>query len=297
MNHGCRRERASEHRTKRNVSRKGRKDFKPGFWIRLSSFLGKCVGVYIRKSLATSFFTKSNPAVSFRLGTERTTFKALIFHLELFFQILVLWTSQTTPPPSKWPVGGRGSDFVTVEVLPGNASPNPRFLPRPASLLPTDAVLSLDDDTVLSTDEVDFAFSVWRAFPERIVGYPARSHFWDVPRRQWAYSSRYANEYSMVLTNAAFYHRYYHHLFTESLSPVMLKTVEQAGDCEDILMNFLVSHVTRRSPIKLSQRSAHAHNGGSAAARARRANNNKMAVNNNNNGYFYYNTSSADSNR
>lgn len=43
----------------------------------------------------------------------------------------------------------------------------------------TEAILSLDEDVVLTTDEIDFAFQVWRSFPERIVGYPARSHYWD----------------------------------------------------------------------------------------------------------------------
>lgn len=43
----------------------------------------------------------------------------------------------------------------------------------------TEAVLSLDDDVELTTDEIDFAFHVWCSFPQRIVGYPARSHYWD----------------------------------------------------------------------------------------------------------------------
>merc|ERR1712083_1149060 len=30
--------------------------------------------------------------------------------------------------------------------------------------------------------------------------------------------------------------------------------VDEAGNCEDILMNFLVAHVTRRPPIKVTQR-------------------------------------------
>jgi len=37
----------------------------------------------------------------------------------------------------------------------------------------------LDDDVVLTTDEIDFAFHVWQSFPDRIVGFPARSHYWD----------------------------------------------------------------------------------------------------------------------
>lgn len=43
----------------------------------------------------------------------------------------------------------------------------------------TDAILSLDEDAILNTDELDFAYTVWRDFPDRIVGYPARAHFWD----------------------------------------------------------------------------------------------------------------------
>ena len=54
---------------------------------------------------------------------------------------------------------------------------NQRFYPHP--LIQTSAILSLDEDTVLTTDEVDFAFQVWINFPDRIVGYPARSHYWD----------------------------------------------------------------------------------------------------------------------
>lgn len=52
-----------------------------------------------------------------------------------------------------------------------------RFYPYPE--IQTDAVLSLDEDAILNTDELDFAYTVWRDFPDRIVGYPARAHFWD----------------------------------------------------------------------------------------------------------------------
>ncbi|CDQ82241.1 unnamed protein product [Oncorhynchus mykiss] len=81
-----------------------------------------------------------------------------------------------------------------------------RFLPY--ETIVTDAVLSLDEDTVLSTTEVDFAFTVWQSFPERLVGYPARSHFWDSNKERWGYTSKWTNDYSMVLTGAAIYHRY-----------------------------------------------------------------------------------------
>jgi len=55
---------------------------------------------------------------------------------------------------------------------------------------------------------VDFAFTVWLSFPDRIVGYPARSHFWDGGKERWGYTSKWTNDYSMVLTGAAIYHKY-----------------------------------------------------------------------------------------
>uniref|UniRef100_A0AAV2KCC3 Glycosyl transferase 64 domain-containing protein n=1 Tax=Knipowitschia caucasica TaxID=637954 RepID=A0AAV2KCC3_KNICA len=102
--------------------------------------------------------------------------------------------------------------------------------------------------------QVDFAFIVWQSFPERIVGYPARSHYWDSSRSRWGYTSKWTNDYSMVLTGAAFYHRFYHYLFTQYVPVNLLQTVDRMANCEDILMNFLVSAVTKQPPIKVTQK-------------------------------------------
>jgi Glycosyl transferase family 64 domain len=41
-----------------------------------------------------------------------------------------------------------------------------RFLPHPE--IETECVLSLDDDiTMLTTDEIEFGYHVWREFPDR----------------------------------------------------------------------------------------------------------------------------------
>lgn len=74
------------------------------------------------------------------------------------------------------------------------------------------------------------------------------------PQNSWGYTSKWTNDYSIVLTGAAFYHRYYNYLYSHWLSPLLLKTVTQSHNCEDILMNFLVSHVTQRPPIKVTGR-------------------------------------------
>lgn len=48
--------------------------------------------------------------------------------------------------------------------------------------------------------------------------------------------------------------RYYNFLYTSFVAPALIATVDQAQNCEDILLNFLVSHVTRLPPIKVTQR-------------------------------------------
>ncbi|XP_043994967.1 exostosin-1b [Gambusia affinis] len=164
-------------------------------------------------------------------------------------QIIVLWNcDKPLPAKHRWP-----ATSVPVIVIEGeNKVMSSRFLPYESIV--TDAVLSLDEDTVLSTTEVDFAFTVWQSFPERIVGYPARSHFWDSNKERWGYTSKWTNDYSMVLTGAAMFHRYYHFLYTHYLPSSMKNMVDQLANCEDILMNFLVSAVTKLPPIKITQK-------------------------------------------
>uniref|UniRef100_A0AAY5F6F8 Exostosin glycosyltransferase 1 n=1 Tax=Electrophorus electricus TaxID=8005 RepID=A0AAY5F6F8_ELEEL len=164
-------------------------------------------------------------------------------------QIIVLWNcDKPLPAKHRWPVTS-----VPVIVIEGeNKVMSSRFLLYES--ITNDAVLSLDEDTVLSTTEVDFAFTVWQSFPERIVGYPARSHFWDSNKERWGYTSKWTNDYSMVLTGAAIYHRYYHYLYTHFLPSSLKNMVDQLANCEDILMNFLVSAVTKLPPIKVTQK-------------------------------------------
>lgn len=165
-------------------------------------------------------------------------------------KIIVLWHCEIPPPPSRrWP-----ADLgVPVLVKTRNIkSVNARFAPYKE--IETDAVFGLDEDALLTTEEIDFAFSVWKEFPDRIVGYPARSHYWDELRGKWRYNSKWSNEYSMVLTGAAIYHRYYNYMYTHYASTMLTQRVDASNNCHDILLNFIVSHVTRRPPIKLTQR-------------------------------------------
>lgn len=49
-------------------------------------------------------------------------------------------------------------------------------------------------------------------------------------------------------------HRYYHYLYTKFIPTSLKNMVDQLANCEDILMNFLVSAVTKLPPIKVTQK-------------------------------------------
>lgn len=56
----------------------------------------------------------------------------------------------------------------------------------------------------------------------------------------------------MVLTGAAFVHRYYLWAYWRALPAAIRDYVDEYMNCEDIAMNFLVAHVTRKPPVKVS---------------------------------------------
>lgn len=55
----------------------------------------------------------------------------------------------------------------------------------------------------------------------------------------------------MVLTGAAFHHKYWSYLYTTSLPNGLKDWVDEHMNCEDIAMNFLVANVTNKPPIKV----------------------------------------------
>ncbi|CAK8683774.1 unnamed protein product [Clavelina lepadiformis] len=168
-------------------------------------------------------------------------------------QIVIIWHCARSPPSAtRWQTLAleTGKEVIIIDDQPKLMGR--RF--HPFREIRHNAILSLDEDATLNVQEVDFAFEVWRSLPDRIVGFPARSHFWDEAKSKWVYTSKWSNSYSMVLTGAAFIHRYYLALYTDWLPLQVRNMVDQTSNCEDILMNMLVSHVTRRPPIKVTQK-------------------------------------------
>ena len=173
-----------------------------------------------------------------------------LYGLPYLHKVVVVWNSPKPPLEDlRWPDIGV---TVTVVRAPRN-SLNNRFIPF--DVIETEAILSVDDDAHLRHDEILFGFRVWREHRDRVVGFPGRFHAWDVNNgNAWNYNSNYSCELSMVLTGAAFFHKYYTYLYTYTLPQAIRDKVDEYMKCEDIAMNFLVSHITRKPPVKVTSR-------------------------------------------
>lgn len=166
-------------------------------------------------------------------------------------KILVVWNNQlrAPPPAAAWPKISKNWTIIRT----GENKLSKRFLPY--AEIETEAVLSIDDDiTMLTPDELEFGFEVWCEFPDRIVGFPSRTHIYDNITGTYTYESEWKNEISMVLTGAAFYHKVWNYLYTSRLPPAIRSYVDTHMNCEDIAMNFLVAHTTAKAPLKVTPR-------------------------------------------
>uniref|UniRef100_A0A0R3XAY2 Exostosin-2 n=1 Tax=Hydatigena taeniaeformis TaxID=6205 RepID=A0A0R3XAY2_HYDTA len=140
----------------------------------------------------------------------------------------------------------------TTSVTP---SPSNRFLPAHKDI-PTVAVWSAELDVADSLDlhQIDAAYALWLQHPHRLVGFTARTHIWDNKIGSWNYSvnaSSYGS-FSMVLLNAAVYHRYYHTLYWRLTTPKMQETIDTLATGEDILFNCVVGYATQSAPLLLT---------------------------------------------
>ncbi|KAL6264521.1 hypothetical protein P5V15_004628 [Pogonomyrmex californicus] len=163
-------------------------------------------------------------------------------------KVLVIWNNQHKDPPhsTRWP---KVSKPLKVIQTKENKLSN-RFYPYDE--IETEAVLSIDDDIIMLTaDEVEFAYEVWREFPDRIVGFPSRLHMWDNGTNCWKYESEWTNSISMVLTGAAFHHKFWNYMYTTAMPGDIKEWVDEHMNCEDIAMNFLVANITGKAPLKV----------------------------------------------
>ncbi|CAL4133964.1 unnamed protein product, partial [Meganyctiphanes norvegica] len=209
----------------------------------------------------------NNPLFLPLIAPENMGFTAVILtydRLESLFQViqtmvqvpslakvLVVWNNQKKPPPQVSMLPKINVPLKVIQTRENKLSN--RFYPYEE--IETEAILAIDDDiNMMTADEFEFGYQVWREFPDRIVGFPSRNVVWNNETHSWKYDSEWTNEVSMVLTGVAFYHKYWSYAYTTQMPGNIREWVDTHMNCEDIAMNFLVANLTGKAPIKVTPR-------------------------------------------
>ncbi|NXR94818.1 EXTL3 protein, partial [Hypocryptadius cinnamomeus] len=152
-------------------------------------------------------------------------------------KVVVVWNSPKLPSEDLlWPDIGVPIMVVRTE----KNSLNNRFLPWDE--IDTEAILSIDDDAHLRHDEIMFGFRVPMSVLETAV-------------RQMRELQSVSHTPVEHLEDAVpFPLQYYAYLYSYVMPQAIRDMVDEYINCEDIAMNFLVSHLTRKPPIKVTSR-------------------------------------------
>lgn len=164
-------------------------------------------------------------------------------------QIQVVWSDQQNAAPLEWsqryPPGK-----VVFEVHDKNSLSN-RFLALHA--VPTEAVLSIDDDLVIPCPALQEALRVWQSFDQALVGFSPRMLGFNaitgsVRYLRWQHTW-WSGLYAVMLTKAAFLHRDHFQAFASLVPAAFLAHVDQARNCEDIAMAYVVAKRSGAAPV------------------------------------------------
>uniref|UniRef100_A0A7N0RJ56 Glucosamine inositolphosphorylceramide transferase 1 n=1 Tax=Kalanchoe fedtschenkoi TaxID=63787 RepID=A0A7N0RJ56_KALFE len=156
-------------------------------------------------------------------------------------EIVVVWNKGTPPNVSDF------DSAVPVRIrVEEHNSLNNRFRHDP--LIKTRAVLELDDDIMMTCDDIERGFKVWREHPEQLVGYYPRLIKGSPLKYRGEKFARTFNGYNMILTGAAFmdaqvaFGRYW-----SEAAKVGREMVDRIFNCEDVLMNYLYANCSSSS--------------------------------------------------
>ncbi|CAI9091238.1 OLC1v1026210C5 [Oldenlandia corymbosa var. corymbosa] len=159
-------------------------------------------------------------------------------------EIVVVWNKGKLPDLSEF------DSAVPVRIRQEEKnSLNNRFRIDPK--IRTRAVLELDDDIMMTCDDVERGFKVWRDHPDRIVGfYPRLVNGKTLKYRAERHARRH-NGYNMILTGAAFidsqvaFKRYW-----SKEAQAGREVVDELFNCEDVLLNYLYANSTSSKTVE-----------------------------------------------
>ncbi|XP_010243162.1 PREDICTED: glycosyltransferase family protein 64 protein C5-like isoform X2 [Nelumbo nucifera] len=182
------------------------------------------------------------------------TYEARLWNLKMYVkhysrcssvkEIVVVWNKGQPPELSDL------DSVVPVRIrMEKQNSLNNRFKVDP--LIKTKAVLELDDDIMMTCDDVERGFRVWREHPDRIVGfYPRLIDGNPLKYRDEKYARTHKG-YNMILTGAAFvdskvaFERYW-----SEEAKAGREVVDKYFNCEDVLLNFLYANASSSRTVE-----------------------------------------------
>lgn len=182
------------------------------------------------------------------------TFEARLWNLKMYVkhysrcssvrEIVVVWNKGKPPNLSEF------DSAVPVRVrIEEQNSLNNRF--KIDSLIKTRAVLELDDDIMMTCNDVERGFRVWREHPDRIVGFYPRLVDGKVLKYHGEKHARSHKGYNMILTGAAFmdsklaFKRYW-----SEASRAGREAVDKFFNCEDVLLNYLYANASSSDTVE-----------------------------------------------
>ncbi|XP_040378289.1 glucosamine inositolphosphorylceramide transferase 1-like [Oryza brachyantha] len=182
------------------------------------------------------------------------TYDARLWNLKMFVEhyskcasvrdIVVVWNKGQPPAQAEL------NSVVPVRIrVEDKNSLNNRF--NLDSEIKTRAVMELDDDIMMTCDDLERGFKVWREHPDRIIGYyPRLSEGSPLEYRNERYA-RQQGRYNMVLTGAAFMdHGVAFKRYWSKEAEVGRQIVDSFFNCEDVLLNFLFANASLTSTVE-----------------------------------------------
>ncbi|KAJ3320189.1 Exostoses (Multiple)-like 3 [Blyttiomyces sp. JEL0837] len=217
----------------------------------LATALGMKVKSFDRCTLILQVYSRTN-----------TILKRLRFYenLPLLDSILVVWNNMNVSPPtiahskSTKKLKSKTPEFsIPIYFLQQSKnSINNRYKPFPE--LKTDCVISMDDDWDMPHAHLVQAIKLWQGqYYDNLVGFhhQGRLHMPGETPGTWIYSRESKNAVSILLPSGTVYHRKYHDMYTNQLPAMAREKVDELMNCEDILINLMVSNATQMGPIVL----------------------------------------------
>ncbi|GAA5884642.1 hypothetical protein JCM16303_003696 [Sporobolomyces ruberrimus] len=183
-------------------------------------------------------------------------------------QILIIWQNVDSPLPeflSTRALDEYSTSGVAVTVRQSwKNSMNERFRPTLdwGDEIATKSVFIMDDDVVLRKEALEWGYEQFveanRYGPGRIVGFSPRDFAEaesavEKGQPEWNYVTKPRNTYSMILSNAAFLKKEWLKKYWEDSSEMrsLRDYVDSVFNCDDILINYLVSNLTGSPPLLL----------------------------------------------